>query len=148
MLFRFIAYGLLGMIVEIIWTSIYDKISDRTGNWKLRGYTYLWMFPIYGMFVFLFEPLSGFMENHVPFLLRGAIYSVIILKVEFLSGYLLKKLSGNCPWDYTGKTKYHICGYIRLDYFIWWGVLGLLAEPVSRFLIRLTPYVSFAFHGG
>ena len=42
----FLKCGVLGWGMEIFWTGLHALGSE---NWKLTGYSSLWMFPIYGM---------------------------------------------------------------------------------------------------
>jgi len=65
---RFILYGLLGWITELIWTGLG---SLMTGDLTLSGHSYLWMFPIYGCAV-LFEPVHNNIREYRWFM-RGII---------------------------------------------------------------------------
>ncbi|MCG8499050.1 MAG: putative ABC transporter permease [Firmicutes bacterium] len=123
MLIRFFIYGLFGWAMEIFWTGTSSLIG---GDLRLRGTTYLWMFPIYGLAVFL-EPVHNSIR-FLPWLVRGGIWVVIILTIEYVAGWTLKSVVGLCPWDYSGSTKYAIGGLIRLDYVPAWFVAGLLFE--------------------
>jgi len=118
----FIFYGLMGWIMEILWTGI---LSLKEGNRRLTGYTYLYMFPIYGCAVFL-EPVFMLLAGKGIFI-RGIIYMMCIFSAEYVSGYLVEKAVGVCPWDYT-KAKYNIDGFIRLDYAPLWFLAGLWFE--------------------
>lgn len=141
MLFRFIMYGLLGIAVEVIWTALYEKIFEKKKGWDLKGSTYIWMFPIYGTTVFLFEPLHALMDHHaIPWYFRGIIYMNGIFLIEYLFGWLIRK-TGKCPWDYSDQTKYHLDGLIRFDYIPVWFVLGLTLEHANDLLLKLTPQV-------
>lgn len=113
--------------MEIIWTGLGALFM---GNWQLPGFTYLWMFPIYGLAVF-FEPLHNYIRP-LPLFVRGLFWTFAIFTVEYLTGWLLAEILGRCPWDYTGTTPYHINGFIRLDYFPVWFVVGLIFERVHR----------------
>jgi uncharacterized membrane protein len=96
MVIRFILYGFLGWILEIIFTG---SGSLLRGSISLTGYTYLWMFPIYGLAVFL-EPIHDGIRK-APWPIRGLIWAALILVIEYLSGWILIQLIGFCPWDYT-----------------------------------------------
>jgi len=123
MITRFIIYGALGCLMEVLWTGL---CSLRTRDFKLSSTTSLWMFFIYGMIAFLgpvFRIAAPF-----PLLLRGLLYAVLIFSGEFLTGSVLKRMAV-CPWDYSA-TKYHVRGLIRLDYLPAWVVAGLVFEWV------------------
>ena len=143
MLFRFFVYGLLGLSIEIVWTAFYDKAFMSKKGWDLLGVTSMWMFPIYGITVFLFEPIHNIIRNF-SWYYRGLIYMVGIISVEFLIGYILKKIN-ICPWDYSNVTSLNFQGLIRIDYGILWFVVGLLAEPIHDLLIKITPLIYSVF---
>lgn len=113
---RFICYGLLGWCFEIVWTGAAMKISGDVKDWSLRGHTYLWMFPIYGLISPLFEPSHNFLRRWF-WLIRAIIYGAGFLAVEYLTGWLLRETTGSCPWDYHSQTTWHVQGLIRLDAF-------------------------------
>ena len=123
MIIRFVIYGALGCLMEILWTGL---ASLKSKNFKLSSNTSLWMFFVYGM-VALLEPIFRLMAP-MPFFLRGFLYAIFIFSGEFLFGSLLKRMEV-CPWDYS-QTKYHIKGLIRLDYLPAWIVAGLVFEWV------------------
>jgi uncharacterized membrane protein len=140
---RFVAYGMLGWAIEIVWTAVHSAVLAPGGaaRWKLAGRTYLWMFPIYGSMVFLYEPLHELLRP-TPWPLRAAVYAAAFLAVEYVTGWLLRRLTGACPWDYLRRerpARWQLHGLIRLDYAPAWALLGLGLEPVHDFLLRLAP---------
>lgn len=125
MILRFIFYGFLGWGLEIFWTGINSiKNGDRT----LKGNSSLWMFPIYGMGIFL-EPIINIMSVF-PIVLRGVVYMLCIFLAEYASGMILKKYSA-CPWDYSFSV-YSVQGVIRLDYAPVWFAVGLIYEWIYK----------------
>lgn len=124
MLIRFLVYGLLGWVTEIIYTGADSLLK---GDIRLAAGTYLWMFPIYGMAVLL-EPIHEAIRDK-PWLVRGGIWLFLIWAIEYVSGWLLKITTGTCPWDYSGSA-YSIHGFIRLDMAVQWFVTGLIFERV------------------
>lgn len=129
---RFVIYGLLGWIIEIFWTGMGSLLK---GNLMLSSFTYLWMFPIYGAAVFL-EPVHDQIED-LPWYVRGGIWVVVILSIEYITGWFLNSLLGSCPWDYSDATPYHIQGLIRLDYIPAWFMVGLIFERIHQKLDKL-----------
>src|SRR5262249_25636980 len=112
---RFMLYGLAGWSTEIVWTALHDAVTGtrrdplrpgvriplpRSERLSLMGTTYLWMFPVYGLLAVAFEPAHDALRGR-PWLLRGAIYAAGILAVEYAAGWLLRRLVGRCPWDYS-----------------------------------------------
>ena len=143
MLIRFVLYGLLGWAIEIVWTALSSTVGGAQRGWRLAGTTYLWMFPIYGLLAPLYEPLHDAIRAW-PSPLRGLLYGLGFLAVEYVAGWLLRRLTGACPWDYTGRCRRHLHGLIRLDYGPLWALLGLALEPVHDLLVRLTPAIEAA----
>jgi len=123
MIIRFLIYGALGCLIEVLWTGIG---SLRSRDKKLSSNTSLWMFFIYGMVVVL-EPFFVLLSP-VHFIIRGLTYAALIYAGEFVTGLALQR-AGACPWDYS-HTKYHIRGIIRADYLPCWIALGLFYEWV------------------
>ncbi len=144
LLFRFLCYGLIGWAVEIVWTAGQTALlapAGTRGRWALAGRTYLWMFPIYGLLVFLYEPMHQALRA-TAWPLRAVAYAAGFLAVEYVSGWLLRRMTGACPWDYATRaspSRWQVHGLIRLDYAPAWALLGLALEPVHDFLVRATP---------
>jgi uncharacterized membrane protein len=123
MIMRFVIYGALGCLMEVLWTGLGEL---RQRKFTLRSTTSLWMFFIYGMVVAL-EPFFRLCAAW-PFILRGLLYAVCILGGEFLTGALLRT-AAVCPWDYR-HARFHVMGLIRWDYAPAWAVAGLFFEQV------------------
>lgn len=145
-LLRFVLYGIGGWCGEILWTAIRDRVRGRVSDWKLRGTTYLWMFPLYGSIVFLYEPIHDVLRP-APWVARGLVYTLGFFAAEYLSGWLIKRLTGSCPWDYSPWSRFSINGYIRLDYAPIWFLVGLGLEPIHDGLVRLTPLLRAGLGG-
>jgi len=144
MLIRLVIYGLLGWCMEIIWTASREKVTGIQTDWALRGTTYLWMFPIYGAsLALLFEPVHDLLRPW-PWPLRGSVYVAGIFGVEYATGWLLRRLTGSCPWDYTHYSRWHVHGLIRLDYAPAWLIMALGVERIHDFLVTLTPAIEAA----
>ncbi len=122
----------VGLSFEIVFTAVSEFPEAK--NWRLLGYTYLWMIPIYALlypgFWLMFEHLGTW-----PLLARGAFYVALIFIVEYASGWLIRKATGKCPWeDGYYKSRWGVHGLIRLDFAPAWFVASLLYEFVYRVL--------------
>jgi uncharacterized membrane protein len=117
MLIRFCIYGLLGWCGEVVWTAVTEKAWGKQRDWRLVGHTYFWMFPIYGLLAPLGEPVRNFLRPHF---------------------WLLRKLTGKCPWDYSSFPG-NVQGIITLEYAPGWFIFGLGFERVHDALMKLTP---------
>jgi len=136
MILRFLLYGLAGWCIEISWTGFFSAI---TGNLSMRGQTYLWMLPIYGMGILL-EPIHDRIRRY-PLLLRGGVWVILIFSIEYISGWILRASLGACPWDYSGSP-YSVHGLIRLDYILPWFGVGLMFERLHDYLDRIMTILS------
>jgi len=130
-LIRFAVYGCFGLFMETIWTGL---VSVFRGDKNLRCHTYLWMFFIYGLGIF-FEPVHEFIRGFL-WIYRGFIWAALIFAIEYITGYLLKKTIGECPWDYgrDGEVITSIKGFIRLDFLPVWFCVGLMFERLHDFV--------------
>ena len=119
----FVKCGTIGWCMEIVFTA-FDSLRRR--NLKLTGVTSLWMFPIYGIAAFIFPLYQRI--SFFPIWLRASLYAVLIFAVEFATGILLKTFH-LCPWNYENAT-WNLAGVIRLDYFFFWCIAGLIFEKL------------------
>jgi len=130
MIIRFIIYGAIGCLMEVLWTGLGALINK---NYRLSSNTSLWMFFIYGAVIML-EPVFH-LVSPLNFLLRGLMYAFLILLGEFITGTLLKR-ADVCPWDYS-HTRFHVRGVVRFDYLPAWAVAGLVFEQIYWTLVRI-----------
>ena len=128
---RFVAYGTLGWVLEVVFTALHDY--KRYGDKRLPARTSLWMFPIYGLLAPLFEPAHDAMRGKVPAPLRAAAYAAGIFGIEYVTGRALRAAIGDAPWDYS-EARWNVHGLIRLDYAPYWAIVGLGAERVHDLL--------------
>ena len=136
----FVMFGILGIFGEVIFTSIGSLISKR--SWRLQGTSYLWMFPIYGSIAFLFDPVNQLIAGW-PWTARGCAYMVVIFLVEYICGTVLKKVTGEHIWHYTGRFNLH--GQIQLTYAPVWFCVGLLIERFYDDLVELSLWLAMHF---
>lgn len=116
--------------MEVAFTALCALFAD--GGPRLRGHSYLWMFPIYALLypAFLYaQPLIG----DRPWWLRAPLYAAGIFAVEYLAGWALRLAIGACPWEY-GDARWAVQGVIRLDYAPLWAAAALGYE---RLYLRL-----------
>ena len=128
---RFVIYGLLGLCAEVLWNGFGAMLK---GDVLLRGTTCIWMFPIYGLAIFL-EPVHNRIK-HLPLIVRGGIYMILIFAVELVSGLLLRLMLGTCPWNYVNQGM-SLYGIITLDYAPVWLLVGMAFERIHDIIIRI-----------
>lgn len=127
----FLIMGSIGITVEIFFTALYDFIQIENIGLSLKGQTYIWMFPIYGLTALAFPPLIKLLQSF-KWYGRGLVFGIGIFVVEYISGALLRHFTGVCPWEY--KQGPHINGLIRLDYYPFWVVFAVSVEAVINWL--------------
>ncbi len=127
---RFLIYGLIGLVLEVIYTGL---ASLMAGDWSMHGFTFLIMLPIYGLALFL-EPVQDRLSLW-PWWARGLVYLGLIWAGEYASGTFFRIVLGYCPWDY--RDALNIDGLITLRMAPEWFFLGLGLEKAHYFLDRL-----------
>jgi uncharacterized membrane protein len=132
---RFLIYGAVGCCFEIFFTAIKSWIASNYKDWTFHGKSYIWMFPIYGLLAFLFEPVHDAIRSAL-WPLRGIVYVIGFYVVEYATGWILKVTTGKCPWDYSDK-KYHFHGLIRWNYAPVWFLFCMAMEPLHDLLLRV-----------
>ena len=136
----FILFGVLGIFGEVIFTAVAGLIKTR--KWRLNGESYIWMFPIYGLLAFLFDPVNQAID-HMSWVVRGFIYMIAIYIIEYVTGALLTKLTGAHIWQYTGK--YNFQGQIQLAHAPVWFIVGLIVEHYYNDVEQLALWLSLHF---
>lgn len=128
--FFFLLFGIIGIFLEIFFTSIRNFIKKKDKS--LKGISSLWMFFIYGFiyFIILFG-VTYISEYNIIF--RGLIYMLSFYVLEFCSGGILKRFN-IIPWDYSPYTKFNFKGIIRLDFAPLWFIGGLMFETIYLYL--------------
>ncbi|MCI8409638.1 MAG: hypothetical protein HFJ09_10295 [Lachnospiraceae bacterium] len=134
---RFLLCGFTGWCLECFWTGLHSLFlsTDRT----LRCGSSLWMFPIYGLGIFI-SPISKKLKGK-PIFQRGSIYASLIFLVEYVSGSILRIFHA-CPWNYS-HAKLQVHGLIRLDFAPLWFAVGLLYEKILTENHKFALYKSF-----
>lgn len=129
---NFIVCGLTGWCMEIAFTSA-GALGKK--DKKLMGQTSAWMFPIYGTAALIGEIAPRI--AHWPLAVRGLLYGSSIMAGEYISGSILTKFDV-CPWSYKG-CKYAVKDIVRLDFFPFWMVAGLIFEKILTDIEKEVP---------
>lgn len=129
LLWMALGFGLLGLLVECVFTGLSNLMfeSDKAGTCK----TYLCMVPLYALAGLTLHWIKLWWPLHI--LLAGLVYVPIIYAFEYSYGWIWKHAFGYCPWDY-GDRGWSVRGLVRIDYAPYWYGLALAFDPVSRFL--------------
>ncbi len=132
-LWKFVLFGTIGVTGEVFFTALIDLFKTR--RLRLYGFSFIWMFPIYGLLAFFFEPVHARIV-HQSWILRGLIYMVGIYGVEFLTGTILTSLTGAPIWQYTDRLNFR--GQITGLYAPVWFTVGLLVEKYEPWIARIS----------
>jgi hypothetical protein len=134
---RFAVYGVLGWGIEVCYTATKDLVTGH-GDLRLRGESYVWMPPVYGVGGLVGEVVGTAMRGR-PAWQRGAAYAVAFWAVEAGFGEALRRTIGDAPWaeDYRRYGDSRGDGLIRLSYAPNWALAGLALERVSPLVRRL-----------
>ena len=141
--FRLLFYACLGVAGEVAFTAVCAKLGIRLTpdlddpearrSWRLKGHSFLWMFPIYGVGVLGFEAVHDLLRA-AEWPLRGAAYVAGLYAIEYAAGALLVRLTGDHVWRWRGRGA--IGGHIHLAMAPFWFVVGLALEPLHDLLTR------------
>jgi len=110
--------------LEVLFTAASGGLHGDKG---LRGYTTLWVAPVYGVVgssLDMLAPLLVF--GQIPILFRAIIYLLLVYAAELGAGLALRRVLGRCPWEYA--TGHHFRGLVQLDYAPYWLLLVLAFE--------------------
>ena len=89
----------LGMTTEVFFKAISDFITGE-GSLRLMGHTYIWMAFIYALIPVLMLNIYPKVADF-SLLVRMLIFVGMVYLIGFSAGFLLDKLTGQCPWEYT-----------------------------------------------
>ncbi|HET9156326.1 MAG TPA: hypothetical protein VFN91_06640 [Myxococcaceae bacterium] len=111
---KFTLYGCAGWVLEVLFTGTKAALSKDK---KLAARTYLWMHPIYGAAGLTLEELHRRLAKRSR-LTRALASLGVIYATEYASGAALRRVLGDCPWQYRNGV--HLHGLVRLDYAPFW----------------------------
>ena len=133
-LIRFFIFALLGLNLEVFFTSISGFVLN--GNYNLRGHTSLWMVLDYGLLGVLTPIIKNFLvRRNINLFGRAFVYMLGIYIVEYFSGILFHKVIGLKIWDYS-SLPLNIHGQITFLYAPFWYMLGLGVEKLYEWVDR------------
>lgn len=130
----FIAYSILGWIVESTYCSIFAK------KFINRGFLIGPYCPIYGVAaVIIVIFLSGFKNNILILFLLSMLLSGI---VEYFTSFVLEKIFKLTLWDYS-KNKFNINGRVCLRNLLLFGILAIaVIEAIQPAIEKLYSFLS------
>lgn len=130
----FVIYAFLGWCAEVIFNAV------NTGHFVNRGFLNGPVCPIYGFGMVIVVLCLTPLQKNWLLLFLGSM--VLTSALEWLTGYVLKKVFHTSWWDYSDQP-FNIGGYICLRFSILWGlgcvmVMYLVHPMITRF-VRWVP---------
>ena len=124
----FVIYAFLGWCAEVIFNAV------NTGHFVNRGFLNGPVCPIYGFGMVIVVLCLTPLQKNWLLLFLGSM--VLTSALEWLTGYVLKKVFHTSWWDYSDQP-FNIGGYICLRFSILWGlgcvmVMYLVHPMISR----------------
>jgi hypothetical protein len=103
----------------------------------LYGQASMWMFFVYGCIaLFGVEPAYHHVKS-LPWVVRGVLYTIVILSMECAAGWILRALTGYDIWYYEDGVL-TILRYTSLAIAPAWFAVGLISESFIRLVDKLT----------
>ena len=141
--FRLVFYACLGVAAEVVFTAVCAKVglrltvdidgAEARRSWKLKGHSFVWMLPIYGVGLLLFERVHDAFRS-AQWAVRGAVYVGMLYALELAAGTMLVRLTGDHVWRWRGRGA--VAGHIHLGVAPLWFAAMLSLEPLHDFLTR------------
>ncbi|MCD8158938.1 MAG: hypothetical protein LUD77_08600 [Clostridiales bacterium] len=123
----FLIYSFLGWVLEVSYSAV------KKGKLINRGFLNGAWCPIYGAGAILILYLLIPLEDNIPLLFTASVFVTSLL--EFLTGFVLKKIYNTTWWDYSDR-KFNIKGYVCLECSIFWGIISVFLVKVLNPLIE------------
>lgn len=118
----FLIGGSLYILIETIWRAV---TSGKTTHWS--------MFIVGGISFVLVGMINEYIPWDTKMLIQSFAGMVVILTVEFASGYILNIWLGLGIWDYS-QLPGNICGQICPQFALAWYVLAGCAIVLDDYL--------------
>ena len=133
---RFFFYGLHGLFDEIVCTALFDLFLHPYGNARLKGYSTIYSFFIYGSCSMFVERMYVFLclKHGIKMHIRILLYVLVLYIWEFSFGLVLRQFDA-CSWDYS-HYDYNFMGLITLEYAP--GFLCVWQDLLFVFLLSLS----------
>lgn len=154
-LIRFFIIGMLSYVIEVFFTGTKNLIETIINcvktpgmvfdiNEATQGHVGIFAFFVYCWaaipFTFLMEPLKKIIKDDLGLrklgvLLRGNIYGLIFMGIEFIIGMVL--LAFNLRgWDYS-KIPLNVFGVVTFTYLPLWTFAGMIGEWFNERLLQI-----------
>lgn len=140
---RLLFYACLGVAAEVVFTAVCARIglvltadmddAEARGGWRLKGHSFVWMLPIYGLGLGLFEIVYGALRAE-PWWVRGLSYVGILYALELAASLALVRATGAPVWRWVGRG--NVGGHVHLAMAPVWFAATLALEPLCDVVVR------------
>lgn len=140
---RFLVYASLGVAAEVVFTAACARFgvvltpdlddAEARAGWRLKGHSFVWMLPIYGVGLLVFEQVHDLLRAE-PWLLRGVVYVAMLYAIELAASLALVRLTGRHVWRWIGAGA--LGGHVHLAMAPLWLAAALALEPLHDALMR------------
>ena len=128
-LFNFILYSFLGWIIEEVYSYFI------LGYFKKDGFLNVPLKPMYGIAMCALIYCNDRLNIHSISL--PLLFLIVPTIIEYLTGYLLKKLFNKEYWNYC-SFKYNFQGFICLNFSLCWAILTTIAVIFIQPIIKVS----------
>lgn len=140
---RLLFYACLGVTGEVVFTAVCARVglvvtadlddAEARSGWRLKGHSFVWMLPIYGLGFLGFELVHDALRGE-PWWLRGLVYVTALYAIELAASLALVRTTGAHVWRWVGRGA--LGGHIHLAMAPLWLAAALALEPLHDFLTR------------
>lgn len=132
---RLLFYACLGVAAEVVFTAVCARLgvvltadmddAEAHGGWRLKGHSFVWMLPIYGLGLGLFEVVYDLLRAE-PWWVRGFAYVSILYAIELAASLALVRVTGAHVWRWVGRG--NLGGHVHLAMAPVWFAATLALE--------------------
>ncbi len=140
---RILFYACLGVAGEVVFTAVCARLGlvvtadldepEARAGWRLKGHSFVWMLPIYGLGLLGFEVVHDLVRAE-PWLVRGLLYVALLYAIELGASAALVRLTGAHVWRWVGRGS--VGGHVHLAMAPLWLAATLVLERLHDALVR------------
>ena len=140
---RLVFYACLGVAGEVVFTAACARVGlvvtadldepEARTSWRLKGHSFVWMLPIYGVGFLAFEVVHDLVRAE-PWLVRGLGYVALLYAIELGASLGLVRLTGAHVWRWVGRGS--VGGHVHFAMAPVWFAATLGLERLHDALVR------------
>lgn len=118
---RLLFYAMGGVFTEVVFTATKSLYYHQ--DLMLHGNTQLWVIALYTIGGLIFEWIHSKYSSKK---LRIGLFVIVVYTLEYTAGITLRKVLGECPWNYTQAGNIH--GLVQIYYLPAWVIFAIIAD--------------------